>query len=247
MHSIVIQKRHCTLNSFNQHHHHCLTLYFLALTNITKMSSEDEKKIDNIPGKEKGEIQTIHEMITEALMGTGHSNTPLDSVYTDTNIKSVQLSNEQGNLIHMNDRSGPLTLGKLYSQFKDLDLRLAQVEEVIYKREDFVGKKRAPTLSRSQYSADPCFPVDQGGSPSRLSDFTTINPILTSSADILSITSFPDSDSFAYSLNTTQYNKSSKIQKKDDIKVFTVICLYINLFLEIRIRSLLLAIVGNES
>ncbi len=183
------------------------------------MSSEDEKKIENQATRENGEIQVIHEMITEALMGTGSNTAPLDSVYTDANFRTDYFPADQRNSMYMNSETGPLTLGKLYYQFKDLDSRLTRVEEVIYKRDDVVGKKRATTMARSEFPNDPCFGLDQGTSPSRLSDLTTINPILTSSTDILSISSFQNS--LSYPLPTQP--SSNKIQKKDDIKV-TDIC-----------------------
>lgn len=177
------------------------------------MSPKDEKKIESgeVKGAGTGEIQTIHEMISEALMGTSK---PLDSGYTDANCK---LNQEDG---HIYNDSGILTLGKLYSQFKDLDFRLTRVEDIIYKQEDLVGKKRTTRrLASSDYSVDPCFVNDQGTSPSRLSDFTTINPILTSSADILSISSFGNTESFSYSLASSQTPLSNTVQNKDDIKV----------------------------
>lgn len=183
------------------------------------MSSEDEKKIENQGSRESGEIQTIHEMITEALMGTGTNTTPLDSVYTDANFQTDHFPPDQRSNMYMNNETGSLTLGKLYYQFKDLDSRLTRVEEVIYKREDAVGKKRATTMARSEFPSDPCFGLDQGTSPSRLSDITTINPILTSSNDILSISSFQNS--LSYTLPTQP--SSSKVQKKDDIKVAKMI------------------------
>lgn len=176
------------------------------------MSPKDGKKIESEEVKGTGEIQTLHEMISEALMGTSSNTKPLDSVYTDANPEDLIYN------MNNNNDSGTLTLGKLYYQFKDLDSRLTRVEDIIYKQDDLVGKKRTTTLARSDYSADPCFVKDQGTSPSRLSDFTTINPILTSSADILSISSFGNSESFSYSLGsqTPQFNS---VQKKDDIKV----------------------------
>lgn len=178
------------------------------------MSPKDEKKI--VSGEVKGtgtvEIQTIHEMISEALMGTSSNTKPLDSGYTDANCKLDQED--------IYNDPGTLTLGKLYSQFKDLDSRLTRVEDIIYKQEDLVGKKRTTTtLARSDYSVDPCFVNDQGTSPSRLSDFTTINPILTSSADILSISSFGNTESFSYSLASSQTPLLNAVQNKDDIKV----------------------------
>lgn len=187
------------------------------------MSSGDEKKVESRGGKTSSEIQTIHEMITEALMGTGTNNLPLDSVYTNTNFKNDH--DQSRHVMYMNNETTPLTLGKLYSQFKDLDLRLTRVEEVIYKRDDFIGKKRAPTLARSEFSDDPCFGADQGEIPSRLSEFSTINPILTNSNDILSMPSYPTSLLSSYS--ATPLPKSVKIQKKDDIKVIGSI-LFIN-------------------
>ena len=180
------------------------------------MNPKDEKKTESEGIKVNGDIQSIHEMISEALMGSSNTR-PLDYVYTGANLP---LTTDQRSLIYnLNNDSGPLTLGKLYSQFKDLDLRLTRVEEVIYKQDDLIGKKRATTMTRSDYSSEPCFVADhQGTSPSRFSDFTTINPILTSSADILSISSFGNSDSFAYSL-ASQTPQPSNTQKKDDIKV----------------------------
>jgi len=180
------------------------------------MNPKDEKKTESERIKVNGDIQSIHEMISEALLGTSSSTKPLDYVYTGANLP---LKTDQRSVYNLNNDSGPLTLGKLYSQFKDLDLRLTRVEEVIYKQDDSVGKKRATSMTRSDYSSDPCFVSDhQGTSPSRFSDFTTINPILTSSADILSISSFGNSDSFAYSL-ASQTPQPSNTQKKDDIKV----------------------------
>lgn len=182
------------------------------------MSPKDEKKTENESFKEGAEIQSIHEMISAALLGTSSITRPSDFVYTDTNFKTDHLSDQSGTITNMNNDSGVLTLGKLYYQFKDLDSRLTRVEEVIYKQDDFVGKKRTITLSRSDYSADPCFVADQGTSPSRLSEFSSINPILTSSNDILSISSFGNSDSFTYSL-AAQSQQLNNVQKKDDIKV----------------------------
>lgn len=216
------------------------------------MSPKNEKK-EREGVKINGDIQSIHEMISEALMGTSSGTRPLDYVYNGANFKTDNISQtaDQRSLIYNLNNSDPglLTLGKLYSQFRDLDLRLTRVEEVIYKQDDMVGKKRTTTMTRSDYSSDPCFIADhQGTSPSRLSDFTTINPILTSSADILSISSFGNSDSFAYSL-ASPTPQSSNTQKKDDIKViFGLNALFsMFLFLEIRIRLLLLATSGSQS
>ena len=186
------------------------------------------KSVKKIEGNQLGDegIKTIHEMISEALMGTG--TTSIDSGYTNANFNSNSLTGDETQLIYSSNDNGEesqLTLGKLYLQFQNLDFRLSRVEKVIAKRDDFGGntvKKRVTTMPRSRYpgSNDPCFGVSSNpdvGSPS--TGLTTINPILTSSTDMLNMDSFQGSSS-AYSLSsistTTHHNK---IQRKDEIKV----------------------------
>ena len=185
------------------------------------MSSKDDNESECEGVDEAKDIQAIHEIISEALLGASSNTKPLSSGYTLSNFESDRLR-----IINSNDLE-TLEIGKLYLKFKDLDSRLTRVEEIIYKNEDFVGQKRTTTLARSDYSTDPCYIIDQGTSSSRLSDFTSINPILTSSADILSISSFGKSESYAYS-HSSQAPRSISIQKKEDIKViFQVLRFYI--------------------
>lgn len=184
-----------------------------------KIEKKNEKSQS---GDEEGEVQSLHEMITEALMG----NISIDSSsYTNANFNTNNLPEHEAQLLYTANETheeAQFTLGTLYQKLQDLDSRLTRVEMVI-KREDFGGyavKKRAPTLSRSTYpgSTDPCFGGSSNsglGSPSS-TGLTTINPILTSSNEILSMNSYQGSSS-SFSLSTISHPK--KIQSKNEIKV----------------------------
>ena len=183
------------------------------------MASKNEKQNDeNQSGDDQ--IRTIHEMITEALMGTIPSN--IDSEYTNFNV-----TDHETQLLYnsnANEENSHLNLGKLYLQIQNLDFRLSRVEKMIAKRDNFGGntvKKRVLTLSRSEYSGsnDPCFGVSSNSEVENPSStgLTTINPILTSSNDILNLDNFQDSSS-SYSLPSISSLRPNKIQRKDEIK-----------------------------
>lgn len=190
----------------------------------------DYEDLEVNEGDEK-RIQTIHEMINEALIGTNSNNlgSAGDSIYPPRNNGSngFRTDPETGNLIYTNSEDHvPVTLDRLFSQFQDLDSRLSRVEDIVLKREILfmntdAGEKRATTLTGSEY---PCYGNDLFTSPSRLSDLSTINPILTSSADILSgYSSFPGSS--IYSLQSSEL--ASKMKRVNDIRVrrLMIICL----------------------
>lgn len=128
------------------------------------------------------------------------------------------------------DVDSQLTLGKLYLKFKNLDFRLNRVEEVILKREESGSnkpvKKRVTTFSRSGYhSIDPGIfeqSNDLNHHPSSsLLDVTSINPILTSGTDILSLVSYKNNSAYSLPLSG-QSSVSIRALRKDDIKVIYI-------------------------
>lgn len=176
------------------------------------------------------DVKTIHEMISEALMGTSPPSN-IDSQYQGVNFGPNDLTDNEAQLLYNaitnNENESGLTLGKLYLQFQNLDSRLTRVEEVIAKQGVVgcnTGRKRVPTMSRSgEYpgSNDFCFGIGHNSDVINTSGsgLTTINPILTSSNDIMNMDTFQDSSS-AYSLHSVRSaSNNPRIQRKDEIKV----------------------------
>ena len=101
--------------------------------------SSDEARDEKSPEKpiiSDGELQSLHEMIAEALMTSGNT-AQLDSVYPNIPLNQLrdQIGNGNNDLMYLNenynDNDNSLTLGKLYVQFKNLDIRLSRVEDLI--------------------------------------------------------------------------------------------------------------------
>jgi hypothetical protein len=186
------------------------------------MNSEDEKSTvkpkNNIYSEE--DLQSIHDMITEALLC--HTTSP-STTAQQTNIDPQFLQDhghqitDQDNLIYVTDSGEEITLRKLFLQFKNLDFRLSRVEEVIQTHDENAVKKRAH-MARSNYT-NPCFETESSSSsPSRLNgEISSINPILTSSNDMLLSMEF-NQNSSAFSLPSIS---KSKVKRKDEIKVLS--------------------------
>lgn len=172
-------------------------------------------------------IKTIHEMISEALMGTTSNGT--DSRSLDAHFNTNILTDHETQLLYSslsgNGEETHLTLGGLFLKFQNLDFRLSRVEGVISKRDDFGGnpvRKRVTTLPRSLYpgSTDICFSSTSSHNTDNSSPgLATIDPILTSGTEMLNMDSFQGGNS-SYSLSSMA-TRHGKIQRKDEIKVFS--------------------------
>lgn len=197
------------------------------------MNSENEKDMVSPENESKTEnnIYKLQEMINEALKGrvdedTGESlASGLDSGHVSSASYTPDPSIQSSNMYSMDSESSgsTLTLGKLYSKFRNLDFRLTRVEEIILKREDLgvgsTGKKRVTKLSGSGYhGVDPGYvnsrllnDNDPTSSNNQSNDLISINPILTSSNHMMTLM-----DSIQ---NRSTYSLSSKVKRIDEIKV----------------------------
>lgn len=175
---------------------------------------QDDLEVVINEGDEKG-VQSIHEMITKALMGT--VNEAGDTMSTN-GPNNFQTDSDTVNMVYMNYADqGPVTLEKLFDQFRNLDGRLSRVEEIVLKRELNLntGEKRVTTLARSRH---PGFVNDTISSPSRFGEFSTINPLLTSSTDILSVAYSDLTDPSAFS-SFQSSGLASNMKRGNDIRV----------------------------
>lgn len=192
-----------------------------------KIALDHHEDLEVNEGDEKG-IQTIHEMIAEALTGVNSSNSSnavngSSDYFSKNGPNNFQLDPKTGLPIDVNsDDQEPITLEKIFCKFRNLDCRLSRIEDIILKREVLsmnaeTVEKRVPTLLRSEY---PYF-GNEPSSPTRLGEISSIDPILTSSTDILSAYSnFPSSS--AYSLQLSEL--VSKMKRVDDIRVISELC-----------------------
>lgn len=199
--------------------------------------SEDGKRLEKTIINE-GELQSLHEMITEALMTSGNAS-QLDSVYPNIQISDQNhLRDQEGDLMYLNDNEDILTLGKLYFQFKNLDLRLSRVENVILKSEPVKKRALTPIQIRSDYI--PGYELDENsynfstsalGTRASTSSLTTIlnediisiNPILTNSSsnEMLSLAFQRNNNNERNRVNSNNNNNSNTSNSAYCLQTFT--------------------------
>lgn len=182
------------------------------------MAPKKSKIIEEEQFRDEG-IKTIHEMISEALLGTTSISTG-----SPTHFNTSGLTDQEIQLLYTlngNEGESQLTLGELYSKYQNLDFRLSRVERVIAQRDD-VDTKRVAQMPRSDYTCSNDFFFNSSNITSPSHNMATIDPILTSTTDILKNNFQGDSSASAYSPSPSVSNRHNMFQKKDEIKVLKI-------------------------
>ena len=209
---------------------------------MERSESPSEKDSNfSVEASHSEKIENIHDMLQETLMVLPSSNSQLESGYTD----APPFSEHSNNYLNFQDHD-PLTIGKLYLQFTNLDIRLKRVKDVIFPQDNQIsnellridtnsGNKRAAPQNRSASHHPPGsfllsdhqpIPMKSDAIPTsptpqthiNQSQLTEINPIWTGSSDVLSIGSF--NGSFAGVRSSSSSSMSTQLLiSTENIKV----------------------------